>query len=101
MTVDKGFGYDTIGTQLFTIIVYACAFIGIMLWARISDRTNARGLIMAISTIGAVIGYAMLVGVTNDKVRFFATCLVAFSMYPNIVLMLTWAATNFVGYTQR
>ncbi|KAH8879326.1 MFS general substrate transporter [Thozetella sp. PMI_491] len=100
-SIIQGFGYDKVGTQLFTVIVYACACFGIILWARISDRTNARGLTLAISTAGAVVGYAMLIGVTNDKVRFFATCLVAFSSYPNIVLMLSWAAMNFVGYTRR
>jgi hypothetical protein len=57
--------------------------------------------VLAVSTIGSVIGYALLIGVENTKARLFAVCLVAFSTYPNIVLMLSWVAMNFVGYTSR
>ncbi|KAJ5984538.1 hypothetical protein N7481_006637 [Penicillium waksmanii] len=42
-----------------------------------------------------------LVLLKNDKARFGATCFVAFSVYPSVVLQLSWAAMSFVGYTRR
>lgn len=87
--------------QLFTVIVYACAFVGILFWSRVADRTNARGLTLAASGAFSVLGYALLVGLTNDQGRFAATCLLAFGMYPNIVLQLSWMTMSFVGYTKR
>lgn len=74
---------------------------GVFFWARIADKTNSRGFTLAASTVGAIIGYAILIGATNRNVLFFGTCLVTFSVYPNLVLQLSWAATAFVGYTRR
>lgn len=86
---------------MFTVIVYACAGLGILFWARVSDRTNARGLTLALSTCGGIAGYTMLVAVKNNHARFAATCLVAFSIYPSTVLQLAWCAMSFIGYTRR
>ncbi|KAI1136002.1 putative pantothenate transporter [Hypoxylon sp. FL0543] len=96
-----GFGYSDVNAQLFTTIVYVCGCFGILFFSRIADKTNARGIVLAVSTVGAVIGYAVLIWVHHRDVRFAATCLVAFSVYPNTVLQLTWAAMSFVGYTRR
>ncbi|KAI1455775.1 putative pantothenate transporter [Annulohypoxylon moriforme] len=96
-----GFGYSDVNAQLFTVIVYVCGCVGIIFFSRIADITNARGIVLASSTIGAVIGYAILIWVTNRNVRFAATCLVAFSIYPSTVLQLSWGAMCFVGYTRR
>ena len=97
----QGFGYTSVNAQLFTVIVYAFACAGVLFWARVADRTNARGLAIALSTAGGIVGYAILIGVTNNTARYVATCLVAFSMYPNTVLQLSWSAMSFVGYTRR
>ncbi|KAI1375289.1 putative pantothenate transporter [Hypoxylon crocopeplum] len=96
-----GFGYDDVNAQLFTTIVYVCGCVGILFFSRIADKTNARGLTMAASTVGAVIGYAVLIWVKHRDVRFAATCLVAFSIFPNSVLQLTWGTMSFIGYTRR
>lgn len=97
----QGFGYTAVNTQLFTVIVYACACVGVLFWAKVADRTNARGLTLAASTSGAIIGYALLLGIENNRARFATTCLVAFSVYPSVVLQLSWAAMSFIGYTRR
>ncbi|KAI1101042.1 putative pantothenate transporter [Jackrogersella minutella] len=97
----EGFGYSDVNAQLFTAIVYVCGCVGILLFSRIADKTNARGIVLASSTVGAVIGYAVLIWVRHRDIRFAATCLVAFSVYPNTVLQMSWAAMSFVGYTRR
>ncbi|KAF3057119.1 hypothetical protein GL218_06034 [Daldinia childiae] len=97
----QGFGYSDVNAQLFTIIVYVSGCIGILLFSRIADKTNARGIVQAVSLIPAVIGYAVLIWVTNKEVRFAATCFIAFSIFPSTVLQMSWAAMSFVGYTRR
>ena len=97
----QGFGYTAVNAQLCTVAVYAFGCVGVLFWAKVADRTNARGLTLALSTCGAIVGYALLLGIDNAHARFGATCLVAFSIYPNVVLQLAWASMSFVGYTRR
>ncbi|TVY81958.1 putative transporter [Lachnellula suecica] len=97
----KGFGYATAEAQLFSVIVYACAFVGVILWARVADITNRRGLSSALPNIFAVIGYALLIAVKGTKVRFAATCILAFGTFSNVAIQLTWITMNFIGYTRR
>ncbi|KAI0025222.1 putative pantothenate transporter [Xylariomycetidae sp. FL0641] len=97
----EGFGYTEVVTQAYTVLVYACAFVGTLFFCLLADRTNQRGLVLAGSTLPGIAGYAMLIALESRRARFAATCLVAFSIYPNIVLQLSWAAMNFVGYTRR
>lgn len=81
--------------------MYACAFVGIIFWARVADITNARGLTLAASSFTSVLGYALLMGLTGDKEQLAATCIIAFGAYPNIVLTLSWLSISIVGYTKR
>ncbi|KAI1506363.1 MFS general substrate transporter [Biscogniauxia marginata] len=97
----EGFGFETVSAQLFTVIVYASAFVGVLFWSRLADRTNARGLVLAGAMSGAIIGYVILLATTNRNVRFAGTCVLAFFIYSNIVLQLSWASMNFIGYTRR
>ncbi|KAI0602374.1 putative pantothenate transporter [Biscogniauxia sp. FL1348] len=97
----QGFGFETVDAQLFTVVVYACAFVGVLFWCRLADRTNARGLVLAAATSGSIVGYVMLIATTSRNVRYAGTCVLAFFIFPTAVLQLTWAAMNFVGYTRR
>ncbi|KAF2801054.1 MFS general substrate transporter [Melanomma pulvis-pyrius CBS 109.77] len=97
----QGFGYDGVDSQLMSVIVYACAFVGTLFFARVADKTNARGATLAASSFVAVLGYALLIGLTGTKARLAATCIVAFGSYPNIVLNLSWLAMSVPGYTKR
>ncbi|KAI5925986.1 putative pantothenate transporter [Camillea tinctor] len=97
----QGFGFDTVNAQVFTIVVYACAFVGVLFWCRLADRTNARGLVFAAASSGSIVGYVLLLATTSRNVRYAGTCILAFFIYPTTVLHLTWAAMNFVGYTRR
>ena len=78
-----------------------CAFAGILISARIADKTNARGMTLAAFSFITVVGYALLIGLTSTPGRLAATCLVAFGAYPNIVLTLSWLSMSIAGYTKR
>ncbi|CAK7224561.1 hypothetical protein SCUCBS95973_005558 [Sporothrix curviconia] len=100
-SIIASFGYSSLNAQLFSVIVYVYAAVGVIFWARASDTTNARSATLGASIVVSIVGYAILIGVDKHKVQFFATCLVAFSAYPNINLQLSWATLSFSGYTRR
>jgi predicted MFS family arabinose efflux permease len=83
------------------VIVYACAFVGLIFFGRIADITNQRGLTLAAANAVAVLGYALLLGLTSGKARFAATCVLAFGVYPTIILQISWLTMSTVGYTKR
>ncbi|KAI0010755.1 putative pantothenate transporter [Xylariaceae sp. FL0662B] len=92
---------DSVQSQLLTVIVYAVAFVAIIGVARISDKVRRRGYLISASCGVAVIGYALLLALTNPTGRLVSTCLVAAGTYPIVVLSLAWVASNNVGYTFR
>jgi sugar phosphate permease len=96
-----GLGYDEKEAQIMSVIVYACAFVSLLLSGYLSDRFHRRGLAIIINCLIAAVGYILLLSVTNQKIRFFAACLVAMGTFPITVLSLVWTALNNVGYTYR
>jgi hypothetical protein len=97
----QGFGYSQTESRLFSVIVYACGFVGIILWAQIADRMNQRGFATAVQNAIAVVAYALVVVLDGTKARFAATCLLTFGTQANISLQLSGMAMNFFGYTRR
>ncbi len=96
-----GFGWSSTKAQLMAVIVYACAFVGILFWSRLSDRFSVRGLFICINCAIATLGYGLLLGLTDPTGRFIGTCICAASIYPIVVLIVTWTMVNNPGYTQR
>ncbi|KAF7525051.1 hypothetical protein G7054_g11215 [Neopestalotiopsis clavispora] len=97
----KGLGYESIQAQLMTVIVYCAALVGILAASRVADKLQRRGVIIMVCAALAVVGYVLLLTLTNDTARLAATCVVAAGAYPISVLSLVWMATNNVGYTFR
>lgn len=95
------FGWSIVKSQLMTVIVYACAFVSILFWARVSDKWGHRGYVILINCSQSIVGLVLLLAVTNNSARFFATCLLAMGLFPNVVINLTWSASINVGYTHR
>ncbi|KEF63446.1 uncharacterized protein A1O9_01424 [Exophiala aquamarina CBS 119918] len=95
------FGWTVVKSQLMSVIVYACAFVSILFWARVSDKWGRRGYVILINCAQSIVGLILLLAVTNNSARFFATCLLAMGLFPNVVINLTWSASINVGYTHR
>jgi len=95
------FGWSSVKSQLMSVIVYACGFMSILFWARVSDKRGQRGLVILINLATATLGYILLITLTGDSGRFAGACIVAIGVYPNVVVNLTWAAGINVGYTFR
>jgi MFS family permease len=69
-----GFGWSTVKSQLMTVIVYACSFVTIIFWARVSDKTGRRGVFIMTNAGIAAIAYILLLTVKSSSGRFAATC---------------------------
>ena len=96
-----GLGWEGEQAQLMSAIVYACAFVNIMLSAQIADRTGRRGILVVANTAFSLVGFVMLLAFTNESVRFAGTCLLTAALYPCVMLILVWIALNFPGYSYR
>jgi MFS family permease len=84
-----------------SVIVYACALVGINLFAQIADRMNRRGIPLIAASTVALVGYVLLLAVTNDKARLASTCILAFGLFATIPISATWLVLNIGGYTKR
>lgn len=49
----------------------------------------------------AIIGYIILISVTENTVKIFGTCLIACGAYPSVTLFVVWMSNNSGGYTKR
>lgn len=99
--LSQGFGYSTVSAQLMSVIIYACALVGINFFARIADKTNRHGLPLIAANSCALLGYILLLVLTSHKARMAATVILAFGIYATIPISTTWLTLNVAGYTQR
>lgn len=96
-----GLGWEGEQAQLMSSIVYACAFVNILLCARITDKTARRGLIILVNCCISLVGLVLLLCITSPVGRLVATCALTAALYPCLVLIMVWMAVNIVGYTHR
>ncbi|KAF2474391.1 putative pantothenate transporter [Lindgomyces ingoldianus] len=97
----QGLGYSDVNSQLLAVVVYASAFVGILVACRISDKIKLRGIVISVCSAVAALGYVLLLSLRNNLGRLIATCMLAAGVYPITVLTLSWMAANIPGYTYR
>ena len=88
-------------SQLFSVIPYACATLCMLTLVIISDRLNAKGVMLFCCISISCVGYIILVVVSSIPVKIFGTCLVVSGLYPSVVLGATWLGINTGGFTKR
>lgn len=81
-SIVKGLGYTSIHANLMTVPIYMCALVFFLVLAYFSDRSGVRWPFLAGPLCCLIVGYAILIGSDNAKVRFFA----CFGMYPSLIL---------------
>jgi hypothetical protein len=99
-TIIQSFGYTAARAQLFTVPPYACATVMTLFISWSSDRTRQRGVFVIVSMLLSAVGFAILLGVTQDNaVRYFATFLIVTGAFSCIPLMLSWAGNTAGSHT--
>jgi MFS family permease len=99
----KGFGYDTVTTQLLTIPVFIWAAVAYVFVSWLSDRYQVRVAFMLPAGLVTAIGYAIQIGVPIDirGALYFSTFLIAPGIYCILGLNATWLLNSHAGYYKR
>ncbi len=100
-SIIQGFGFSSVKAQLWSVIVYACALVGTNVFAWIADKTDRRGLPLIGASSFALVGYIMLMAITNNSGRFAGTCILCFGLFATIPISTSWITLTVAGYTQR
>ncbi|ETS82371.1 hypothetical protein PFICI_04247 [Pestalotiopsis fici W106-1] len=102
-TIIKGFGFDSVRTQLLTAPVYIWASAVYIFISFMSDKINRRAVFMVPLALVSAAGYSMLLGVSmsNTWVLYFATFVTATGIYCIVGLNVTWISNSNAGYFKR
>jgi MFS family permease len=101
-TIIKAIGkWTTPESQALTVPVYAMGAITYLVVARISDKTQQRGLYTCVFALISMAGYGMLLSHTSSAVSYAGCFLVATGLYVSVGLPLAWLPGNIPRYGKR
>lgn len=95
-TIIRGFGFDSVKTQLLTVPVYIWASAFYLVIANLSDRVRMRAVFMVPLCLVTAVGYAMLLGVDVHArgPLYFATYVCVTGYVFSVVGSIYWAIVN-------
>ncbi|KIW42415.1 uncharacterized protein PV06_05970 [Exophiala oligosperma] len=97
----KGAGYDTLQSNYLTVPVYLFGAAAFIAAAIISDRLSLRSPFILFANVFGIVGYIILLTVSTDGVRYFATFLCAVAVYNGPGLNVTWINVNVAPHYRR
>lgn len=100
-TILNDLGWTATKAQLYSVPPYVCACIAAIAVAFVSDKTNRRGLYLAIFTLPAIAGFSIMRWATNPDVRYGGIFLITLGAFPGGPGFLAWAANNAAGPAVR
>ena len=93
-TILNDLGWTATKAQLYSVPPYVCACLVAIAVAFASDKTNRRGIYLAVFTIPAIAGFAILRWVTDPNVRYGGIFLITIGAFPGGPGFLAWATNN-------
>lgn len=100
-TLIHSFGFSPLNTQLFVIIPYACALIGMLGSALISQWIHKRAPVVLACLGTTILGFIILISTTNRVASMIGACLVITGAYSSVVISVSFILTLHGGYTKR
>ncbi|KXX73057.1 High-affinity nicotinic acid transporter [Madurella mycetomatis] len=102
-TIIVRLGYTANDAQLMTVPPYAVAAVMTLVVAFVSDRLKLRGVIMLCTMPIAIIGYAVIANIDDDKptVKYGMTIMMATGIYSSVPPVLAWLSNNSAGHYKR
>ncbi|PHH85360.1 hypothetical protein CDD83_542 [Cordyceps sp. RAO-2017] len=98
----RGYGYTPIQTQLHSVPPWAVAFAVSMLVAYFSDRLRHRFAFIIAATLVAIVGFAILLAVGNNRdLQYAALFLFATGTYTAMPIIVCWFNMNLGGHHRR
>ena len=90
-TILAAMGYSSIDANDLSAPPYFCAFLFALITTYIADRTQQRGLVLAITSLVGGVGYIILATVKTVGVRYFAVFLAAAGVFSTIPNIIAWS----------
>ncbi|KAI8939612.1 hypothetical protein NX059_003373 [Plenodomus lindquistii] len=100
-TILRDLGWTATKAQLYSVPPYVCACVIAIAIAFVSDKTNRRGIYLAIFTLPAIAGFAILRWATDPDVRYGGIFLITIGAFPGGPGFLAWSANNAGGPSVR
>ncbi|CRG89473.1 putative transporter C1683,12 [Talaromyces islandicus] len=94
-------GYDTLHSNALTVPVYIFSAIVFTIVAFFADRTSHFAVFLFCANIFSIVGYVLLIAVSNNAVKYFATYLCAVAVYLGPGLNLAWLNVNVAPHHRR
>ncbi|KAH7085586.1 major facilitator superfamily domain-containing protein [Paraphoma chrysanthemicola] len=96
-TILNDLGWTATKAQLYSVPPYVCACLIAIGVAFVSDKTNRRGIYLAVFTLPAIAGFSIMRWATNPDVRYGGIFLITIGAFPGGPGFLSWAANNAAG----
>ncbi|RPD75573.1 MFS general substrate transporter [Lentinus tigrinus ALCF2SS1-7] len=100
-TIITTFGFTNAIAQLLTIPPYAVAATILGITSYMTDRLQSRGPFVAAGSLIGAIGYVLLLTVTSNHARYFATFWITSGTYTVNNTIIAWFAHNLGSETKR
>ncbi|KAE8451398.1 hypothetical protein EG329_004027 [Mollisiaceae sp. DMI_Dod_QoI] len=100
-TILNALGWTALKTQFYSVPPYAVACLWSILIFRLSDVYKRRGIFLALNSILAIIGYALLATSKSNSVKYGAVFLAAMGAFPGGPIWLSWGLNNAAGQSVR
>ncbi|EYE93017.1 MFS general substrate transporter [Aspergillus ruber CBS 135680] len=97
----QSIGYDSLMSNVLTVPVYIWAAIVFIVIAVLADRFSVFAWFILGSNIFGIAGYILLLAVSNDAVRYFATFLCGIATYTSVGLNIAWLNVNVAPHYRR
>lgn len=93
-TILRDLGWTDTKAQLYSVPPYVCACVLAVGVAYVSDKTNRRGLYLAIFALLGITGFAILRWETTPNIRYMAVFFVTIGAFPGGPGFLAWAINS-------
>jgi peptidoglycan/LPS O-acetylase OafA/YrhL len=87
-------GWTATKSQLYSVPPYVVACVAAVAVAFVSDKTNRRGIYLAIFALPAIAGFAIMRWVSDPNTRYAGIFLITLGAFPGGPGFLAWASNN-------
>ena len=97
----KASGHSSLQSNYLTIPVYIFGALAFFVCAIFSDKLVLRAPFILLANVFGIVGYVMLLTVSHNGVKYFATFLTAVAVYNGPGLNITWLSVNMAPQYRR
>ncbi|KAF5510905.1 putative transporter [Colletotrichum siamense] len=97
----RAMGHGTLAANYLTIPVYCLGALAFFTFAFLSDKYGKCGFFLFSTNILGAVGYAILIGVSNNAVKYFACFVCTIAVYNGTGLNLAWLNVNMAPQYRR